>query len=56
MKGVDKGRAARNLATLSTLLARFEYLHYVTVLNRNFWTETFRDFSRVFPILKRRGH
>lgn len=33
LKGVDKGRAARNLATFSKLLSKFEYLHFVTVLN-----------------------
>jgi DNA helicase-2/ATP-dependent DNA helicase PcrA len=31
--GVDKGRAARNLATFSSLLTKFEYLHHVNVLN-----------------------
>ncbi|KQZ64889.1 DNA helicase UvrD [Sphingopyxis sp. Root1497] len=33
MKGVDKGRASRNLALLSQLLTKFEYLHFITVLN-----------------------
>jgi DNA helicase II / ATP-dependent DNA helicase PcrA len=33
MKGVDKGRASRNLALLSQLLTKFEYLHFITVVN-----------------------
>lgn len=36
LTGIDKGRAARNLATLSKLLAKFEYLHRVSVLNPDF--------------------
>lgn len=33
MNGVDKGRASRNLALLSQLLTKFEYLHFITVVN-----------------------
>lgn len=33
MLGVDKGRASRNLALLSQLLTKFEYLHRITVVN-----------------------
>lgn len=33
MAGVDKGRASRNLALLSQLLTKFEYLHHITVVN-----------------------
>ena len=33
MKGVDKGRASRNLALFSQLLTKFEYLHFITVVN-----------------------
>jgi DNA helicase-2/ATP-dependent DNA helicase PcrA len=36
MKGVDKGRASRNLALLSQLLTKFEYLHFITVVNPEF--------------------
>jgi DNA helicase II / ATP-dependent DNA helicase PcrA len=36
MNGVDKGRASRNLALLSQLLTKFEYLHFITVLNPEF--------------------
>ena len=56
MKGVDKGRAARNLATLSTLLARFEYLHYVTVLNPQFLDRNLqRLFNQFFQFLSDGG-
>ena len=56
MKGVDKGRAARNLATLSTLLARFEYLHYVTVLNPQFLDRNLqRLFNQFFRFLSDGG-
>ena len=33
MNGVNKGRASRNLALLSQLLTKFEYLHFITVVN-----------------------
>lgn len=36
MNGVDKGRASRNLALLSQLLTKFEYLHFITVVNPEF--------------------
>ncbi|HEY8592735.1 MAG TPA: ATP-dependent DNA helicase [Sphingomicrobium sp.] len=36
MNGVDKGRASRNLALLSQLLTKFEYLHFITVLNPDY--------------------
>lgn len=36
MDGVDKGRASRNMALLSQLLTKFEYLHHITVLNPKF--------------------
>jgi DNA helicase-2/ATP-dependent DNA helicase PcrA len=38
LKGVDKGRAARNLATFSKLLIKFEFLHFVSVLSPE-WLE-----------------
>ena len=43
LHGVDKGRAARNLATLSKLLTKFEYLHYVSVLNPEWLEKNLRD-------------
>ncbi|KAF1691568.1 DNA helicase UvrD [Pseudoxanthomonas jiangsuensis] len=42
-QGVDKGRAARNLATFSSLLTKFEYLHYVSVLNPEWLERNLRD-------------
>ncbi len=36
MDGVDKGRASRNIALLSQLLTKFEYLHHITVVNPEF--------------------
>jgi DNA helicase-2/ATP-dependent DNA helicase PcrA len=36
MNWVDMLRASRNLALLSQLLAKFEYLHYITALNPDF--------------------
>ena len=41
---VDKGRAARNLATLSKLIAKFEQLHYISVLNPEFLEKNLRNF------------
>ncbi len=43
VQGVDKGRAARNLGTFSKLLTKFEYLHYVSVLNPEFLEKNLRD-------------
>lgn len=48
LQGIDKGRAARNLATLSKLLTKFEYLHYVSVLNPEFLDKNIRDFFNQF--------
>jgi DNA helicase-2/ATP-dependent DNA helicase PcrA len=48
MQGVDKGRAARNLGTFSKLLAKFEYLHYVNVLNPKFLEKNLRDLFNHF--------
>lgn len=47
-QGVDKGRAARNLGTLSKLLTKFEYLHYVSVLNPEFLEKNLRDLFNQF--------
>lgn len=46
--GVDKGRAARNLGTFSKLLTKFEYLHYVSVLNPEFLEKNIRDLFNQF--------
>lgn len=45
---VDKGRAARNLGTFSKLLTKFEYLHYVSVLNPQFLEKNLRDLFNQF--------
>lgn len=42
LQGVDKGRAARNLATFSKLLTKFEYLHHVSVLNPQYLVKNLR--------------
>ncbi len=46
--GVDKGRAARNLGTFSKLLTKFEYLHFVSVLNPEFMEKNIRDLFNQF--------
>ncbi len=46
--GVDKGRAARNLGTLSKLLTKFEYLHFVSVLNPEWLEKNIRDLFNQF--------
>jgi DNA helicase-2/ATP-dependent DNA helicase PcrA len=48
LHGVDKGRAARNLATLSKLITKFEYLHYVSVLNPEWLEKNLRDLFNQF--------
>jgi DNA helicase-2/ATP-dependent DNA helicase PcrA len=48
VKGVDKGRAARNLGTFSKLITKFEYLHYVSVLNPEFLEKNIRDLFNHF--------
>ncbi|KYK43469.1 DNA helicase UvrD [Bradyrhizobium liaoningense] len=48
VQGVDKGRAARNLGTFSKLLTKFEYLHYVSVLNPQFLEKNLRDLFNQF--------
>jgi DNA helicase-2/ATP-dependent DNA helicase PcrA len=45
---VDKGRAARNLGTFSKLLTKFEYLHYVSVLNPEWLEKNLRDLFNQF--------
>lgn len=46
--GLDKGRAARNLATFSKLLTKFEYLHFVSVLNPQWLEKNIRDLFNQF--------
>jgi DNA helicase-2/ATP-dependent DNA helicase PcrA len=48
LHGVDKGRAARNLATLSKLLTKFEYMHYVSVLKPDSLEKNLRDLFNQF--------
>lgn len=48
VQGVDKGRAARNLGTFSKLLTKFEYLHFVSVLNPEFLEKNIRDLFNQF--------
>lgn len=48
VQGVDKGRAARNLGTFSKLLAKFEYLHFVSVLNPEWLEKNIRDLFNQF--------
>jgi len=48
VQGVDKGRAARNLGTLSKLLTKFEYLHFVSVLNPEYLEKNLRDLFNQF--------
>lgn len=51
-QGTDKGRAARNLATLSKLLTKFEYLHYIQVLNPEYLDKNIQDlFNQFFRFL-----
>ncbi|RMS94038.1 MULTISPECIES: ATP-dependent helicase [Pseudomonas syringae group] len=47
-QGVDKGRAARNLGTFSKLLTKFEYLHFVSVLNPVWLEKNIRDLFNQF--------
>jgi DNA helicase-2/ATP-dependent DNA helicase PcrA len=48
IQGIGKGRAARNLGTFSKLLTKFEYLHYVSVLNPEFLEKNLRDLFNQF--------
>ncbi|WBY01522.1 ATP-dependent DNA helicase [Ramlibacter tataouinensis] len=48
VQGVDKGRAARNLGTFSKLLTKFEYLHFVSVLNSEWLEKNIRDLFNQF--------
>lgn len=48
LQGADKGRAARNLGTFSKLLTKFEYLHFVSVLNPEWLEKNLRDLFNQF--------
>ncbi len=49
-------RAQRNLATMSQLLAKFEYLHHISVLNPKFLESNLRGlFNQFFKFLKDGG-
>lgn len=48
VQGIDKGRAARNLGTFSKLVTKFEYLHYVSVLNPEWLEKNLRDLFNQF--------
>jgi DNA helicase-2/ATP-dependent DNA helicase PcrA len=48
VQGVDKGRAARNLGTFSKLITKFEYLHFVSVLNPEWLEKNLRDLFNQF--------
>lgn len=48
VQGVDNGRAARNLGTFSKLVTKFEYLHFVSVLNPEYLVKNLRDFFNQF--------
>ena len=48
VQGVDKGRAARNLGTFSKLITKFEYLHFVSVLNPEWLEKNIRDLFNQF--------
>lgn len=54
-QGVDKGRAARNLGTFSKLLTKFEYLHFVSVLNPEWLEKNIRDLFNQFLRFLRDG-
>lgn len=47
-QGVDKGRAAHNLATFSKLLTKFEYLHFVSVLSPEWLEKNIRGLFNQF--------
>ena len=56
MAGVDKGRAARNLAMFSSLLSKFEYLHHVSVLNPEYLDRNIQQlFNQFLRFLQQGG-
>lgn len=56
LNGVDKGRAAHNLSSFSSLLAKFEHLHYISVLTVDSLEKNLTDlFNQYFRFLKDGG-
>lgn len=56
MGGVHKGRAARNLGVFSQLLNKFEYLHFISVLNPQYLDRDIRNlFNQFLRYLKDGG-
>lgn len=54
--GITDTRAMRNLATLSQLLAKFEYLHNIVVLSPEYLEKNLRNlFNQFFHFLKEGG-
>jgi DNA helicase-2/ATP-dependent DNA helicase PcrA len=54
--GINDSRAMRNLAILSQLLGKFEYLHNVSVLSPDYLTRNLRNlFNQFFRFLKEGG-
>lgn len=54
--GINDTRAMRNLATLSKLLAKFEYLHNIVVLSPEYLEKNLRNlFNQFFHFLKEGG-
>jgi DNA helicase-2/ATP-dependent DNA helicase PcrA len=54
--GIKDSRAMRNLAILSQLLGKFEYLHNISVLSPDYLTKNIRDlFNQFFRFLKDGG-
>lgn len=48
LNGIDKGRAARNLATFSKLLSKVEYLHRIDVFSPQYIDKSLRDLFNNF--------
>lgn len=56
LNGVDKGRAARNLSKFTSLLAKFEHLHYISVISKEHIGRNLNDlFNQYFRFLKNGG-
>lgn len=56
LNGVDKGRAARNLSNFTTLLAKFEHLHFISVISKEHINRNINDlFNQYFRFLKNGG-
>ena len=54
--GINDSRAMRNLAILSQLLGKFEYLHNISVISPDYLTKNLRSlFNQFFRFLKEGG-